>query len=238
MADKSQKEITLFTNSQMWYHMHIIHFMFLFIITGLPLVSEWFWWLAFMFGVPFSVFSGVTANEEIVATGIQVCRIIHRFTAVLWILLSIPFVINMLPKICSWGITPRRRKGQSWSEYVKEGLNDTKAIYIDWQYPKYMGKYNLAQIAAAWAVIFICLVMLFSGCILWFRTLFDFSPSFVAAMRVTHFAGFACMVLFLIFHIYFAVHPVNKAGYKAMFRTGTDTVEHAKKKHPGLFDNN
>lgn len=238
MNENTSKEITLFSNSQIWYHKHIIHFMFLFIITGLPLVSGAFWWLAYMFGVPFSVFAGISATEETIAAGIQVCRIIHRFTAVLWIVLSIPFVIQMLPKIRSWGITPRKRSGQSWSEYIKEGIDDTKAIYINWKYPKYMGKYNLAQILAAWAVIFICAVMLFSGVILWFRSLWDIGENFAAAMRVIHLAGFACMILFLMFHIYFAVHPVNKAGYKAMMKTGTDTREHAKKKHPGLFDNN
>ncbi len=224
------RQITLFTNLQMWYHKHIIHYMIFFILTGLPLVSPWFHWIAYAVGVPVAAFSGAA---DITSVGLQICRAAHRITAVLWIVTSIPIVFAMLPKIGRWDMTPRRREGQGWVEYIKEGLIDTKRVYIDWQYPKYMGKYNLLQIAAAWAVIGICLLMLASGAVLWFRLWF--SEGLVSVMRVAHLAGFMAMVVFLIFHVYFAIHPVNRAGYEAMFRTGKDSEAHARKKHPGLF---
>lgn len=226
----SRNEITLFTNMQIWYHKHIIHYMIFFILTGLPLVSPYFHWLAYAVGVPVAAFSGAA---DITSTGLQVCRIAHRVIAVLWIATSIPIIFAMLPKIHRWGITPRRREEQSWGGYISEGLADTKRVYIDWQYPEYMGKYNLLQIVAAWAVIFICLAMLASGLVLWLRLWFD--GGLVSVMRVIHLAGFMAMIVFLMFHVYFAVHPVNRAGYEAMFRTGKDSVAHAKKKHPGLF---
>ena len=226
----NNKEIQLFTNIQMWYHKHIVHFIIFLILTGLPFVSPYFHWIAYAVGVPIATVSG---SSEVMTLGLQVCRIVHRIVAGLWILTTIPMLFVMLPKIGKWDITPHRREGQGWIDYIKEGLADTKRVYIDWQYPKFMGKYNLFQILAAWTVIFVCILMVASGIILWFRT--EFSPELVAFVRVAHFAGFVVMILFLIIHIYFAVHPVNRAGFKAMFRTGTDSESHASKKHPGLF---
>ncbi len=227
----SEKRVQLFSSMQIWYHKHILHFMIFFIITGLPLVSDYFTWIAYLVGLPFSL--GAAQNVDVVVTGMQVCRIIHRVTAVLWLLTSIPFVFALLPKIASWGITPKLRKGQGVIAYVKEGLADNKKIYIDWQYPEHMGKYSFLQIVAAWAVIILCVLMIISGLVLWFRS--SFSIDMQAFMRVIHFAGFVIIGLFLIFHVYFAVIPPNRAGYKAMFGDGTDSEEHARKKHPGLF---
>ena len=71
------------------------------------------------------------------------------------------------------------------------------------------------------------------GLFLWFRVSLDSTT--VSIMRLLHDIGFTVFVIFLIIHIYLAVHPVNKAGYNAMFRDGKDDLEHAKKKHPGMF---
>lgn len=127
----------------------------------------------------------------------------------------------------------RKRKDESWTAYIKEELQDMKTMYIDFNYPKRTGKYNLGQIAAGLAVIAFSLVMIVTGFILCFRV--DFSTTTVSIMRLFHSIGFLVFVIFLIIHIYLAVHPVNKAGYNAMFRDGKDDLEHAKKKHPGMF---
>lgn len=230
----SEKRVQLFTSMQVWYHKHILHFMMFFIITGLPLVSDYFSWIAYLVGVPFSLGAASSlTGSDVLVTGMQICRIIHRVSAVLWLLISIPFLFTMLPKITKWGITPKLRKGQGIIDYVKEGLADNKRIYIDWQYPQTMGKYSFLQIVAAWAVIIVCILMIVSGIVLWFRQ--SFSIDMAAFMRVVHFTGFVIIGLFLIFHIYFAILPANRAGYKAMFGDGTDSEEHARKKHPGLF---
>ena len=76
-------------------------------------------------------------------------------------------------------------------------------------------------------------MIIITGLILWFRV--DFDSTTVSVMRLFHGIGFMVFIIFLIIHIYLAVHPVNKAGYNAMFRDGKDDLEHAKKKHPGMF---
>jgi len=233
MSANTTNEIRLFSNMQMWYHKHIIHIIMFLIITGTPLVSPAFSWIAYLFGIPFSVFSGVGATEQIIYTGIQVCRVVHRGIAVIWLIISIPFIMSMLPKIFKWDATPHKDADETWGEYIKDGLVDTKRVYIDLQYPKKMGKYNILQMLVVWGVIALSLLMIGTGILLWVRTAIN--PDLAAAMRTLHLAGYIAMLIFLIIHIYLAVHPINRAGYKAMFKTGTDTIEHAKKKHPGLF---
>lgn len=226
--------VQLFSKMQIWYHKHLLHFMFILILTGTPLVSSGGEWIAYVIGVPFALFSGTTAYLETVHVGIQVCRIIHRATAFLWIIISIPFILNMLPKICKWDMLPRKRyKGQAVTEYVKESLVDVKTAYIDYKYPKYMGKYNIMQMLAGWTIIIVCIAMIVSGVLLVAHPYL--SQPLVNAMRMLHLAGYCIMILFLIVHIYLAVHPVNRAGYIAMFGDGKDSKEHAKKKHPGMF---
>ena len=89
----SEKRVQLFTSMQVWYHKHIIHFMMFFIITGLPLVSDYFSWIAYMVGIPFSLGAASSlTSSDVLATGVQICRIIHRISAVLWLLISIPFI--------------------------------------------------------------------------------------------------------------------------------------------------
>lgn len=221
-------KITLFTNMQMWYHKHIIHFMMIFIITGLPLISHYFSWIAYIIGVPVSIFY---SSGEPMFVGIQVCRILHRITAVLWILTSIPFIFSMIFK--KWELAVRKRKDESWKTYLTEELQDMKTLYIDFSYPKRAGKYNIGQIVAGLAVVFFGVLMIISGLFLWFRSSID--PSTASIMRLIHDIGFIVFIIFLIIHIYLAVHPVNRAGYNAMFRDGKDDIEHARKKHPGMF---
>ncbi len=83
------KTILAFTRFQRSYHKYLLHFMALFIITGLPLLSTKFSFLASLFAIPYdfigSVYtdlstSGLTDSERL-AVGLQVARVIHRFIA-------------------------------------------------------------------------------------------------------------------------------------------------------------
>ncbi len=153
----------------------------------------------------------------------------------MWIIISIPFIMSMLPKIFKWDATPHKDADETWMQYIKDGVIDSKTVYIDLKYPKKMGKYNIFQMLVVWGVAGLCILMLVSGVLLSVRT--SLNPDFAVVLRTLHLAGYVAMLIFLIIHIYLAVHPINSAGYKAIFKTGTDTIEHAKKKHPGLFKN-
>ncbi len=227
--------VELFSPDQTWYHGHTIHFIMILIITGMPLLFESSYWMAYLIGVPFAYVQGMTNDEQVLYIGIQACRIIHRSAALLWILVSVPFMFRILPKIHRWHIVPRRAKGETWGEYIKNGVTDLKLVYIDWKYPKHTGKYNIAQMASAWAVITACLMMVISGGLLIIKSRISLETMELA--RLMHDIGFCIIALFLIVHIYFAVHPINRAAYRAMFGDGSADKDDVKKKHPRFTKN-
>jgi len=114
-----QEPIIAFTRLQRSFHNHLLHFMVFFIITGLPLLSTSFSFLGSLFALPYdfigSVYtdlstSGLTDNERL-AAGLQVARIIHRLTALLFLIMAIPFVVVQLAHIRNWAIWPE----DSWA---------------------------------------------------------------------------------------------------------------------------
>ncbi len=197
------KKITAFTPFQMFYHRSIIILIFFFILTGLPILSSGFHWIAYSFGFPFDFISG--QNGDTLRSGIQVCRIIHRVAALLFFLFTVPFIGVQLLQINKWHI---------WPESEAAGLSGLKTNYIDFKHAK-QGKYNAGQKIAAYVFI-VCISMLaFSGCVLWFRG--SFSPATLALARNLHDIGFALLLPTLLGHMYFGIHPLNRAGFKAMF---------------------
>ena len=113
MSDQ-QETVIAFTRLQRSFHNHLLHFMVFFIITGLPLLSTSFSFLGSLFAIPYDFIgsaytdlstSGLTDNERL-AAGLQVARIIHRLTALLFLIMAIPFVAVQLAHIRNWAIWP------------------------------------------------------------------------------------------------------------------------------------
>lgn len=220
--------IKLFNRMQIWYHKHIIHFMIFFIITGLPIISHKFSFIAYGIGVPISsMFNGA----DPLYVGIEACRIIHRITAILWILTTIPFVISMM--FTKWDLVLNKRKDESLVTCLKEETQDLLDSYVFFKYPKRNGKYNIGQLAAGILAIGLSIAILVSGIFLWMRS--SFSPEFISFMKIIHDLAFYGFLVFLTIHVYLALFPTNRSGYNAMFTDGFDDIEHAKKKHPGMF---
>jgi formate dehydrogenase subunit gamma len=103
MSNHSES-IIAFTRLQRSFHNHLLHLMVFFIITGLPLLSTSFSFLGSLFAIPYDFIgnvytdlstSGLTDNERI-AAGLQVARIIHRLTALFFLIMAIPFVAVQL----------------------------------------------------------------------------------------------------------------------------------------------
>ena len=116
---KNPETVIAFTRLQRSFHNHLLHFMIFFIITGLPLLSTSFSFLGSLFALPYDFLgtvvndfstSGMTDNERL-ALGLQVARVIHRLTALLFVIMTIPFIIVQLIGIKKWAIWPE----DSWS---------------------------------------------------------------------------------------------------------------------------
>jgi formate dehydrogenase subunit gamma len=213
-----RRKIQAFSPLQRFYHRHLIYLMFFLILTGLPILSDAFHWIAYVFSFPFNFFA--QDNGDLLSAGLQVCRAIHRIAAVILVLISIPFVLGMLTRIRHWQMWPER-----WGPgALSEGMKELKKNYVDFGHARF-GKYNIGQKAAFWAFLVGMIALTASGFILWFRGFF--AQAMIDAMRITHDIAFLLVLFTLIVHIYFALFPRNRHGLDAMFGDGMmdeDTV--------------
>ncbi|UJF18693.1 cytochrome b/b6 domain-containing protein [Vibrio sp. SS-MA-C1-2] len=220
----SDTKIQAFNGMQRWYHKHIIHFMFFFIITGLPVFSESFSWIGYIFAIPFDFFSG--GNSVVLADGLNTARMIHRLTAFFFVLSSIPFIFTMLKDIKKWQIWPEDK----WTiSALIDGFKQVFYTYSTFKHSQ-MGKYNVAQKLMAWAIIGSMIGITLSGFGLMFRGMISIELQEIC--RSLHAICFVALAIMLIVHIYFSTFPMNRDGLKAMFGDGTLTLEQIKHHHP------
>ncbi len=235
---KDTETIIAFTRFQRSFHNHLLHFMIFFIITGLPLLSTSFSFLGSLFAIPYdfmgSVYtdlstSGMTDNERL-ALGLQVARGIHRLTALVFVLMAIPFVIVQLKQIRNWAIWPE----ESWGPMAFiEGIKGLVTNYILLGHARF-GKFNVGQKMFAWTLILTIPAITASGFVLMFRD--SFSRDIQELCRLVHAASFVVIGVFLIVHIYLALIPMNRQALNAMFGDGSLPMDYVKSHHPIWYE--
>jgi formate dehydrogenase subunit gamma len=233
-----QETVIAFTRLQRSFHNHLLHFMVFFIITGLPLLSTSFSFLASLFAIPFDflggVFpdlatSGITDNERL-ALGLQVARVIHRVTALFFVIMAIPFIVVQLAHIRSWAIWPE----DSWRPAAFfEGIKGLWVNYISLGHVR-IGKFNVGQKLFAWTMIVAICAITISGFVLMFRDLF--SQGTQEFSRFVHAASFVIICVFLIVHLYLSLLPMNRESLNAMFEDGKLPIDYVKSHHPIWYE--
>jgi formate dehydrogenase gamma subunit len=234
----NEETIIAFTRQQRSFHNHLLHFMIFFIITGLPLLSTSFSFLGSIFAIPYdfigSVYtdlstSGLTDNEKL-AAGLQVARVIHRLTALLFLIMAIPFVVVQLSHIRKWSIWPEK----SWSPLAFfEGIKGLWINYISLGHSR-IGKFNVGQKLFAWTMIVTITAITASGFVLMFRDMF--SQEIQEFCRLVHAASFVAIGIFLIVHLYLSLLPMNRQALNAMFGDGSLPVDYVKSHHPIWYE--
>lgn len=220
-------KIQAYSPIQMWFHKHMMHFVVFLIISGLPILSHKFSFIAYLAGVPVSWFTGVSESGEILAAGIQFLRLVHWISAFLLTLIAIPFTLAMLRTITGWNLWPDR-----WGvAAVADGMVQMKNCYISFKKAEF-GKFNIGQKASAWLIILTMVALMSSGYALMLREFI--SPELAVLARSVHAVCFVALALTLILHVYFATHPLNRPAFLAMFRSGEMDEEHVKEHH-GLW---
>jgi formate dehydrogenase subunit gamma len=237
MSD-NQKTIVAFTQLQRSFHNHLLHFMVFFIITGLPLLSTSFSFLGSLFAIPYdflgSVYtdlatSGLTDNERL-ALGLQVARVIHRVTALFFVIMAIPFVAVQLIHIRSWAIWPE----DSWRPATFfNGIKGLWVNYIAFGHAR-VGKFNVGQKLFAWTMIVTITAITASGFVLMFRDLF--SQGIQEFCRFMHAASFVIIGVFLLVHLYLSLLPMNRQSLYAMFRDGRLPIDYVRSHHPIWYE--
>lgn len=220
------EKVVAFTKMQIWFHKHIIHFMVLLIATGLPILApSAFSWLAWLYGVPLSAMVGVQSAGETLALGVQAARVVHWATALFFIITVIPFAAAMYRERNSWEIWPDAIGRQP----LEDGLDQLKKRYLCYSDAE-MGKYNTGQKGLAWLMIVGISAMIISGLMLMLRS--SLPDGIIGFARFIHALFFILISVSLIFHLYLATHPINRAGLKAMFGDGTMDEDEVKHHHP------
>ncbi len=237
-VSNNKETIVAFTRLQRSFHSHLLHFMIFFIITGLPLLSTSFSFLGSLFAIPYdfmgSVFtdlstSGMTDNQRL-AAGLQVARIIHRLTALLFIIMAIPFVAVHLAQIKNWAIWPEK----SWSPVAFfDGIKGLWVNYISLGHARF-GKFNVGQKLFAWTMIVAITAITASGFVLMFRDFF--SQGTQEFCRFVHAASFVVIGVFLVVHLYLSLMPMNRQALDAMFGDGSLPIDYVKSHHPIWYE--
>jgi formate dehydrogenase subunit gamma len=238
MENNTDTFITAFSGLQRWFHKHIIHFMVVFIVTGLPVFSAKFSFLASIFSAPHDYLSvagtGLSALGETTADrmagGLQVARVLHRVTALFFLMTAIPFCLAMLATIRTWKLWPE----ESWSPLaLARGLGELWKTYVRFEHGRF-GKFNTGQKLFAWLMITAGVAITASGVVLIFRDLFSVSVQEQA--RFLHAASFVLMAMLLPVHIYLSLIPMNRHGLRAIFRDGQMSVASVRAHHPLWYE--
>ena len=234
-----QDTIAAFNQLQRSFHNHLLHFMIFFMITGLPLLSTSFSFLGSLFAIPHDSLggaylnlatSGLTDNERLSA-GLQVARVIHRLTALFFILMAIPFVAVQLVHIRNWSIWPEDR----WSvSAFFEGIKGLWINYFSFGHVR-IGKFNIGQKLFAWTMIVAISAITASGFVLMFRE--HFPERFQEFSRFVHAPSFVIIGVFLIVHLYLALLPMNRQSLYAMFGDGNLPIDYVRSHHPIWYEN-
>jgi formate dehydrogenase subunit gamma len=168
--------------------------------------------------------SGLTDNQRL-AAGLQVARIIHRLTALLFLIMAIPFVIVHLINIRDWAIWPEK----SWSPMAFfDGIKGLFVNYVLLGHARF-GKFNVGQKMFAWTMIVTITTITVSGFVLMFRG--QFSQEIQELCRFAHAASFVVIGIFLIVHLYLSLIPMNRQALNAMFGDGSLSMEYVKNHH-------
>ncbi len=220
------KKITVYSNVERFFHNHLLHFIFFLTISGLPILSHTFDFIAYGVGIPVAV---LTNNQEVLSAGMSFLRFIHYASAFILTLLSIPFTFLMLRKFTKLSMFPDK-----WGiKATIDGFKEMWKFYINQDHASF-GKMNIGQKLFAQSVVICMLVITISGYVLIFRD--SFSVELASYARGAHAISFIVLGLLLIIHIYLATHPVNKNAYKAMFKTGELDEEFIKDHHSIYYE--
>lgn len=215
---------------QMWFHKHIIHFMVLFIATSLPIIAPTaFSWLAWLYGIPLSAIVNVQSHGETLALGVKAARVVHWAAGLFFTITAIPFAASMYAARNSWEIWP----DAIGINALAKGLEQLKKRYL-FNKDAEMGKYNTGQKGLAWLMIIGVSAMIITGIMLMLRTALP--EGIIGFARFIHDIFFILIAVALIFHVYLATHPINRAGLKAIFGDGEIEEEEVRQHHPLWWD--
>ena len=159
----------------------------------------------------------------------QAARVVHWAAGLLFTITAIPFAASMYTARNSWEIWP----DAIGTDALAEGLEQLKKRYLLYKDAE-MGKYNTGQKGLAWLMILGVSALIITGIMLMLRTALP--EGIIGFARFIHGLFFILIAVALIFHVYLATHPINRAGLKAIFGDGEIEEEEVRQHHPLWWD--
>jgi len=170
-------------------------------LSGMPIWTPVFGWMAYLFG------------------GLTVCRLLHPWDGVAFVIFSIERFFQWLPDMhvgdpdVDWFRQRATKKGRA-------GIDDSQ-----------IGKYNGGQKVYFWAVSLGAIGLLLSGLVIWFPQRF---PPIVRELSfLIHDFTFICFAVSLVIHIYLST-AAEPGTFVSMSR-GTVTQAWARLHHPRWY---
>lgn len=225
-----KKTIRAYHPLEMAYHKFMFKQVILLIITGLPFFSRSFDFIAYGIGYPVSGFLG---NNEPLASGLTVLRVIHWGSGFLLAFASIMFLIAMVMKLKKLNIWPDR-----WGvAAIFDGIKQMKLHYLE-NKPAKFGKMNMGQKATAWIMSISMLALMISGVLIVLKNMDQamFIRETALLIRDVHSYSFIVLACVVVAHVFFALLPTNKNAFKAMFQTGEMDEEYVKEHHSYWYE--
>ena len=154
------KRVVVYSNLERFFHMHLMHLVIFLTITGLPMLSTSFSFIAYIAGIPVAA---LTSSQDVLAAGMSLMRFIHYTSAFILTLLAIPFCFMMLRKFTKLSMWPDKWGVKATIDGFKEMWN----FYIKQDHARF-GKMNIGQKLFAQFVVICMLTLTISGYILVF----------------------------------------------------------------------
>jgi cytochrome b subunit of formate dehydrogenase len=211
-----KEQIVRMTYNEVWQHTFLMVTFITLVLTGFSLRYSEAWWVQILFG-----WEG----------GFPLRGVIHRVSAVLFILTSIWHIIYLLtPRGRQFviDIFPQKKDFHQFIQMILYNLDRTKERPL-------FGKFSYIEKAEYWALVWGTVVMIISGFFLWFDNVAVrwFPKGFLDVMLVVHFyEAWLATLSIMIWHMYSTVFSPNVYPMNPSWFTGKMPMEWYKHEHP------
>jgi len=211
-----KKQIARMTLGEVWQHTFLMVTFTVLVITGFALRFSESWWVRLFFG-----WEG----------GFPLRGVIHRVTAVLFILASLWhlfYLSTVRGRRFLVDIFPAKKDIHHFWEMVRYNL-DKQSV------PPRFGRFSYVEKAEYWALVWGTAIMIFTGFFLWFDNVAVkwFPKGFLDVMLVMHYyEAWLATLAILIWHMYSTIFSPNVYPMNPSWLTGKMPIDWLKHEHP------
>lgn len=220
-SQKGVKTVQRFTWNMILQHMILSLAFIALAITGFALRYPDAWWVSIL------NFFGIFEPAR---------SIIHRFSAILLILISIHHAIYLL--FTRRGKIELKAIWFTKDDFIQPFQNIKYHLGLSSEKPKF-DRYDYTEKAEYWALVWGTLVMVITGFVLWYPAFFtNFLPPWIVKIsEIIHFyEAWLATLAIVVFHLFFVVFHPEQYPMAFTWLTGKMSVSEVKEHHPLWYE--